>query len=479
MKVFSTIIGMCSITALLHAKSVNIPVDQSYYRSLEFAKEFTGTYGFLSPVEVTLADDEREVLEQIRPLMADGKFTEAEAQVSEFIKLKRNPTEEGVLPQEVGASMIFNLGNLYMQNDRPQDAERAFKIALKKKPNFRRAWKNLGLLYFLQDKLDLALEPLQKAVELGDGNHRSYGLLGFAYLRQEKYMGAETAYREAFLRKPDQKDWKQGIAQAVIAQERYQEGAAIMEELVEEYPSNTGFWSQLASCYIQLEQKDNAISTLELMRHKNLAGSSELALLGNLYMDQELPGLALSPYTDALEMTSTFEFDTYRKIADILVATDSLEEAETYIASIYKKGESALTTDERVELNLLEAGIAKSRGEEDEVKRLLDQIIATDATNGLAMVELGQYYERLAKETENEEEATKLIAKAKTQFKLAIEKPEVAYEANKRYGQMLVRNRQFTEAITYLEAAQALKPSDSFGQWIRQVQRAAKRSATK
>jgi len=476
---------MIYLTSLLAspslAKTLDIPVDLSYYQSLEFAKEFTGTYGFLSPVEATLADDERALLEEVRALMADGDFTGAEELVSEFIKNKREPKDKNVAPSEVGASMIFNLGNLYMSNDKPADAERAFKIALKKKPNFRRAWKNLGLLYFLQDKLDLALEPLQKAVELGDGNHRSYGLLGYAYLRQEKYMGAETAYREAFLRKPDQKDWKQGIVQAVVAQERYQEGAAILEELISEFPDNTAYWTQLATCYIQLEKKEEAITTLELMRFKNLAGNSELNLLGNLYMDQELSGLALDPYVEALEFDDTFNLDSYLDIANILVATNSLVEAENYLTAIYNKGEEALTDAEKIELKLINIGIAKARENEALVWLILEEINSLDPSNGFAMIERGQYFERQARainasDEDKKAEQTSLYGKARTQFKNAINKEETAYEGNKRYGQMLVRNRQFQEAIPFLETAQKLKPSDSFGQWLRQVQRAAKRS---
>ena len=58
---------------------------------------------------------------------------------------------------------------------------------------------------------------------------------------------------------------------------------------------------------------------------------------------------------------------------------------------------------------------------------------------------------------------------------MALEKPAVAYQANLRYGQMLVRQRQFVEALPYLKTALEGKSSDNLKQYVRQVERAANR----
>ena len=68
-----------------------------------------------------------------------------------------------------------------------------------------------------------------------------------------------------------------------------------------------------------------------------------------------------------------------------------------------------------------------------------------------------------------------MLARARASFRLALEKPEVAYEANLRYGQMLVRKGGSIEALPYLRAAMEKKKSDNLFQYIRRVERAAAR----
>ena len=72
-------------------------------------------------------------------------------------------------------SLVFNLGQFYLEMDNLAAAEKAYKMAIKKFPKYRRAHKNLGFLYLQQGKLDEASKPLQEAIKLGDKSSTAFG----------------------------------------------------------------------------------------------------------------------------------------------------------------------------------------------------------------------------------------------------------------------------------------------------------------
>lgn len=168
------------LVALLFGQAVADPlkIPKEQFRSPEFLKGFVGAYGFLSPVEPKVDREESELLADLVDLFSDGRFREAEAQLVDFIKRRRHPTEEGVEPKEVSPALIFQLAQLYYMNDRTSDAERSYKLAIKGHPDFRRAHKYLALLYASKDKTKEALPHLKKAIQLGEADQLIYGLLG-------------------------------------------------------------------------------------------------------------------------------------------------------------------------------------------------------------------------------------------------------------------------------------------------------------
>jgi uncharacterized protein HemY len=72
-----------------------------------------------------------------------------------------------------------------------------------------------------------------------------------------------------------------------------------------------------------------------------------------------------------------------------------------------------------------------------------------------------------------------LVQEARTNFQLAVKNGGVAYQANLGLGQMLVRERRYTEAMPVLEAALNLKKSESLEQYVSRVRRAADRQKQK
>lgn len=464
---FLTLIGLLSAEP--------IQLSSSQFKSADFIKSFTGSYGILSPVEPKVSRAENDLLQEVAELFGAGQFRVAEVKLLNFIKEMKNPSD-GSEPVEVSPALIFVLGNLYFQNDRPEDAIRSYKLAIQRFPKFRRAFKNLALLYASNEDFNSALPYLKESVQLGDADHRTYGLLGYCYLSKNKPLAAEGAYRQAFLLNPDEKDWKLGLAQALLQQEKWTESAALLGELIDENPDNAQLWMQQANCYLGKEDNLRAANNFEILRLKGLADPATLSLLGNIYMDNEQPGLALNAYMEGLNKQETPNVNQALDTAKILVDFGAYPQAEIYLDKI---SSMKLNTKEKVRELLSRKAIAESKGNTETVESLLKSAKELDPGNGDVIIALGRFYTDQSKLAEDEEVKKKLQAEAKTQFAFALHKESVKYEANLRYGQLKVAQQQYGDAITHLETALNLQPSDNLKQYIRRVQRFADREAKK
>lgn len=457
--------------ALGHAVAEPLKIPREQFRSPEFIKGFVGAYGFLSPVEPKVDREEAELLADMVGLFSDARFREAEGQLINFIRKRENPVEEGVEPKEVSPALIFQLAQLYYQNDRLTDAERAYKLAIKEFPDFRRAHKYLALLYASQDRVGEALPHLKKAVQLGEADQLIYGLLGYAYTQEEKPLAAESAYRQAYMLNPDEAQWRSGLTLSLYQQEKWPEAAAMLRDLLGSTPDATDFWKMQANCFLNMEQPLRAAENFEVLRLKGLADATTLNTLGDIYSDQKKPVLALGAYLSALALDSVVDADRSLATAKILADYGAPREASQFIAAVRGKKQSQLTRSQQVKFLLIEIQISKDSGDRGKLGALIRQVLDLEPLNGEALVENGIYHEQLAEVAEEEEERLRLQGFARAQFKLAMksEDPQVQYLANRSFGQMLVRQRAFVEALPYLERSQTLRPTDGLARFLRQV----------
>jgi tetratricopeptide (TPR) repeat protein len=464
----------------LSAASANpIMPPPSLFRDPAFIKEFVGSYGFLSDIEPRVTPDEQAMLGSVRELFEASKFKEAEAAIQEFIESKEKPKDRKSAPEEISPAMIFVLGNLYFQADRGEDARKQFQEAIKRFPRFRRAYTNLGYLYISKNQTDLALPMFQKAIELGESSSRVYGLIGYCHLTRRNPLAAENAYRHAYLLDPSARDWKLGLAQSLMAQEKFAEAASMIGTLIEENPNDKQLWLQQTHAYLALERKEDAAINLEILRLKNLSDENNLNLLGNLYMDRNQPRLALEAYLAAIDKSSTLDVSRALKSARILNDYGHPEKAGEFIVKIRAKLGENIPDTNATALLLAEVRIAQSLKKTDTVGMLLSKLVEIDPANGEVLLELARHHDLLATNEPDEEKRGALIQNARTNYQLALRFENIAYQANLALGQMFVRERRYAEALPLLESALNLKKSDSLEQYTSRVKRGADRQKLK
>ena len=456
-----------------------VKVSPEWFRTTEFRKRFVGSYGFLPKVEPKVDPEEARLIAELSEILSIGRFKEAENRLVGFIKERRNPIDPDAEAKGVSAALIFTLGNLYYQNGRLQDAEESYLLAIKRFPEYRRAHKNLALLYGRTERLPKAKPHLIKAIDLGDSDHLSFGLMGHILLGEEKALAAESAYRQAYLLNPEDQDWKIGLVKSLVLKEDWVQAASMLQSLIDENPDDPQMWMQQANCFLQSGEVMRAAENYEVLRLKGIADEAALNTLGDIYANQEQALLALGAYLSAIRMSDTVKVDRALKSAGYLLQLDAPAEAARIMSELRTKAGESFTNEQKVEAFLVESDIAVAREELTGAAALLNQALELSPTNGAGRIRLAEIFLKQVGQAESDEKINEFKSLARQEFTKATRDrdPGVGYRANRGLATMLVKEQQYLKAIPLIEEAIRLREGSkqSIELYLRRVQRAAER----
>ncbi len=416
-----------------------------------FRKQFIAGYGINSEIEPRVTPEEVSILDKIRPLMGEDM-----------------PRAESILKKQIkpdgSAILDFTLGSIQFQQDKMTEALDNYQRAVMKFPGFRRAWRNLGLIYVRNGKHDDAIGAFTRMIELGGGDAYSYGLLGFAYAAKQDYQAAEAAYRNAMLLQPENTEWRLGITRCVFKQQKFADAVTLLEVLIGRYPEKTDFWLLQAQAYLGMKQPLKAAENLEAVDRLGKATSDSLYTLGDIYVTENLIDLAAGAYRRAIDADAKQPFTRPLQSAELLAARGALTQARQVAAHIREVWDKQLDESDRRKLLKLEArlSMADNTGSA-ETAGVLEEIVRLDPLDGEALMLLGQHYSR-----QNEPDRAIFYYERAASLE--------AFEANARirHAQVLVGLGRYTEAIPLLRRAQEVKPHDDVARYLEQVERIAK-----
>lgn len=418
-----------------------------------FKKRFVESYMAETEIEPRVTLDERDEMEKVLELISADKMDEAAK------RLDKGRSRD----KAASAVFDFTLANIYFQQEKLKEAAAAYRIAVDKYPKFRRAWKNLGLIYIRQGQFEKSLPALTRVIELGGGDAITYGLLGYAYSSVGNDLSAESAYRLAILLDPVTLDWKMGLARSLFKQERYAEAVALCDRLVAEQPERADLWLLQANAYIGLNQPLKAAEIYELVDRLGQSSVDSLNMLGDIYINEELYVLAVKSYLRSMDQAPDNKPDRVIRAAKVLAGRNAFEETRQLLDKIESVYGERLEAADQKDLLKLRARLAVAEGAGDEEARVLEQIVELDPLDGEALILLGQHAAR----TGDRDKAVFYYERA-----AAIE----AYEADAkvRHAQLLVGETKYDEALPLLRRAQQIKPRDNIQEYLEQVERVAK-----
>jgi len=108
------------------------------------------------------------------------------------------------------------LGVIYLETGEDwQDAEAAFRQALKTDANNGYILNNLGLVLYHQDKFADAIRHFELAVRQDEFNANRHANLGKAYMAMRQYAKAESAFKKALKLESNEMEYKDLLAEAI------------------------------------------------------------------------------------------------------------------------------------------------------------------------------------------------------------------------------------------------------------------------
>jgi tetratricopeptide (TPR) repeat protein len=155
-------------------------------------------------------------------LSSQGKHQEAEAAYRAAIRLKPDYSEAH---NNLGAILNDRLG-------RSQEAEAAFREAIRLKKDDSDAYSNLGNALYAQGKQKEAEAAWREAIRLNPINARAHTNLGNALYAQGKQKEAEAAWREAIRLNPINARAHTNLGGALIGQGKYKEAEPALREAI-------------------------------------------------------------------------------------------------------------------------------------------------------------------------------------------------------------------------------------------------------
>ena len=502
MKRIITLITLAGVSLSVQAQKSVIDVDASpalaFYATKEWQQAFMGYYGVESGTEPGLPEDEteRQVLGQIRDFLQTGRDADVAAATAAIANLMQQQRAAGT---NTSPMMLQIAGTLEMRNAEitkdpaqvkrmQQRAQAYLKQAVSPEtgfPNFLRAHKNLANLLFRTDQPNEAVEHFVKAIQLGDRDAVTYGILGAIYMDQGKLISSETSLRNSIMMNPGISQFQQLLGNVLLMQEGFSEAKEIFARLLAKNPNEPNFWMAQANCYIALDEISKAARNLEIVRFMYKANAASLMLLGDVYMNKEMVNEATEAYLDAISSEpSKSNLPRFLQSAETLNNFAAYDNGMKVIQAVAQAYRGQLDDEEEINLLSLSSEINISLGKGEEAARNLEALLKKDPFNARALLSLARYYSNLEPDDSLPDEQYTLLKHRNEQTAILYyeraerlqdeEDLEARVRAYIGEAQLRVRRRELDKAADLLIEAQTLKYQDNIQDYLEQIQEALK-----
>jgi len=153
----------------------------------------------------------------------------------------------------------YLVGIAYKAAGFTEDAVSAFQMAIKLEPEFKGAWRQLGVMHcLLKNKpgaKESAIKALKQFVLLSPNDVDSWIELGKGYSTFKERGEAVAAFRQAVRLRPDHIEAKRCFGIACYVAGEFHDAISAMRGILVTNPDNPDAWSILANTYIALERK--------------------------------------------------------------------------------------------------------------------------------------------------------------------------------------------------------------------------------
>lgn len=355
----------------------------------------------------------------------------------------------------------FILGNAYYAAGEMGPCENHYRSAVERFPTFLRAWNNLGVLYYSTDRYAQAVRCFSQAVVLGDKDPATFGLLGYCLEKEGNLVSAEMAYMQALAGAPDSVEWKEGLLRIYTAGRQFGRAEPLVKSLIKENPREGRFWLAYGNILLADERRLEAIAVLEAAVGLAVGGLDEMALLGDLYAEQQLTPEAVAVYEKILVQAPQMGEGKLLHYAQVLIGEKKFDRAGELLGRMEPV---TLTPEARLVWLQAKADLLVGREEWPAARVELERLLTLSPLNGRGLLSLGRTYA-----------AEDNWPRALLAFEAAYRVPTATYRASLELANIELRNGHYDRTIQYLEKALSLQKTDGVQDYLARVKTLAAR----
>lgn len=206
---------------------------------------------------------------------------------------------EAASDKNAGVVIFFNAANACAVNSDPENAEFFYGKALAAMPSFYEARRNLAFLYYNNGRHAEALQSFAKAVSLSEiDSARIYRAYASSLMELKFFDEALTSLEKALMYAPDDASLLRSKAYCLRETGQAARLRKFCGELIRRNPKDAVYWRLLCKLDIEADDLHSAAANIQAMRKLNLADSSDMVLLGDIYSSLELYKHAANAYAN-------------------------------------------------------------------------------------------------------------------------------------------------------------------------------------
>jgi len=198
--------------------------------------------GWIDALREEQSKEEKKYINQLDKqageLLVQNQYTEAEQKYKEILLYERN-----------NSNTWMNLGIIYYLTERYQAAINALNQGREIEPNKAEIYYNLGLVWEKISQLDQAIGDYQKAIELNPEYLNAYNNLGNIYYATGKIKEAESIYHQAIKANPNHFGSYLNLGNILMAKKQWDEAIEIYLKALEINKNNPDILYNIGLAY--------------------------------------------------------------------------------------------------------------------------------------------------------------------------------------------------------------------------------------
>lgn len=403
--------------------------------------------GFIKKHEPEMSESEQAVYEKIAPILA--------RRPAFALKLLTAMSTSSDGDEKPSPAFEFMRGNAFYSAGRYPEAETKYRYAVESSPTFTRAWNNLGVLYYTQERYAEAAPCFSKSVSLGDRDPTTFGLLGNSFEKAGNTVSAEMAYMQALATDPANISWTEGLLRIYIAGKQHAKAETLVRTLLKNHPREARYWLTYVNLLLSTGRQLEGIALLERMNATGLTREEDVILLADLYAEQRMTSEALATFAKVAGSQPEIAEQKRLQFVRSLIAERSWTGASAVLQAL---AQTRLSPHGRVAY--LEARVEMEIARKDWVgaKSELEALLKEAPANGSAWIGLGRVHVAEAEP-----------AKAVEAFERAYAIPESCYRACIELTNIEFKNRHYERCLGYLEHALSIQRTPAVENFRNQI----------